>query len=80
MSIFLDYNYINCTMQKRDAFQYSSVFGEKDSGDIFVGDDLIQESLQVLVEGCQSSVNLGDGKFSIGKAAGKTMYSEFEVK
>lgn len=52
----------------KDGFQYSSMFEE--CTELFVGDDLIQESLQVLAEGCRS-VEMGEtGKFSIGKAAG----------
>ena len=53
----------------KDGFQYSSMFEE--SSELFVGDDLIQESLQVLAEGCQSmEMEETTGKFNIGKAAG----------
>ena len=54
----------------KDGFQYSSMFEE--SSELFVGDDLIQESLQVLAEGCRQSTEMEEttGKFNIGKAAG----------
>lgn len=58
----------------KDSFQYSSMFEE--SSELFVGDDLIQESLQVLAEGCQSTEMIETGKFNIGKAAGILFFTQ----
>ena len=74
-------NFEFCIMQKsttKDNYQDSSMFEE--SSELFVGDDLIQESLQVLAEGCQP-MNVEYGKFNIGKAAGKSFLPLFfEIK
>lgn len=53
----------------KDSFQYSSIFEE--SSELLTGDDLIQESLQVLAEKCQTIETVATGKFNIGKAAGR---------
>ena len=61
-------------MQKssKELYQYDFLF--KDKSELFLGDDLVAENLNVLVEKSQAMMAAStpntNGKFSTGKAAG----------